>query len=71
MKNSANKEPNHKCKVMNEQIENIKKTIYDLSVKNRAIFALLFGSYARGTATKHSDLDVIFVEKLVNLSFQG
>jgi len=27
------------------------------------LFALLFGSHARGTATEHSDIDVIFVEE--------
>ncbi|MBU4483096.1 MAG: nucleotidyltransferase domain-containing protein, partial [Actinobacteria bacterium] len=46
-----------------DKLEKIKQTIYDLSVKNKAIFALLFGSYARGTATEHSDLDIIFVEE--------
>ncbi|MBU2563259.1 MAG: nucleotidyltransferase domain-containing protein [Actinomycetia bacterium] len=48
---------------MKDKLEKIKQTIYDLSVKNKAIFALLFGSYARGTATEHSDLDIIFVEE--------
>jgi len=48
---------------MKDKLEKIKQTIYDLSVKNNAIFALLFGSYARGTATEHSDLDIIFVEE--------
>ena len=50
-------------KVIKDKLEKIKQTIYDLSVKNKAIFALLFGSYARGTATEHSDLDTIFVEE--------
>ncbi len=44
-------------------VDNSDKYLYDLSVKNKAIFALLFGSYARGTATEHSDLDIIFVEE--------
>lgn len=30
--------------------------------KNRAELAILFGSYARGTATRDSDVDLIFVE---------
>jgi len=48
---------------MKDKLKKIEQTIYDLSVKNKAIFALLFGSYARGTATEHSDLDIIFVEE--------
>ena len=48
---------------MKDKLEKIEQTIYDLSVKNKAIFALLFGSYARGTATEHSDLDIIFIEE--------
>jgi len=48
---------------MESKLKKIKQTIYDLAVNNKAIFALLFGSYARGTATEHSDLDVIFVEE--------
>jgi len=48
---------------MENKLNKIRKTIYDLAVKNNAVFALLFGSYARGTDTAHSDLDVIFVEE--------
>ncbi|MBM3710420.1 MAG: nucleotidyltransferase domain-containing protein [Actinobacteria bacterium] len=48
---------------MENKLNKIKKAIYDLAVKNNAAFALLFGSYARGTNTAHSDLDVIFVEE--------
>ena len=48
---------------MKIDINKIKQTIYELAVKNKAIFALLFGSYARGTQTNNSDLDVIFVEE--------
>lgn len=43
--------------------EKIKKTIYDLAVKNNALLAVLFGSFARGTQTEHSDIDVIFVQE--------
>ncbi|MBM3713955.1 MAG: nucleotidyltransferase domain-containing protein [Actinobacteria bacterium] len=48
---------------MESKLKKISQTIYDLAVKNKAVFALLFGSYARGTETAHSDLDVIFVEE--------
>jgi predicted nucleotidyltransferase len=48
---------------MEGKLKKIKQTIYNLAVKNKASFALLFGSYARGTVTAHSDLDVIFVEE--------
>lgn len=30
---------------------------------NNALKAILFGSYARGTATRHSDVDLIFLEE--------
>ncbi len=33
-----------------------------VAARNGASLALLFGSYARGTATHRSDVDVIFVE---------
>ena len=48
---------------MDIKLNKIKQVIYDLAIKNKAVFALLFGSYARGTETEHSDLDVIFVQK--------
>ena len=32
-------------------------------MRNGACKAILFGSYARGSATKRSDVDVIFIEE--------
>ncbi len=40
----------------------IKVAIRDIAVNNGARKAILFGSYARGTATRYSDIDVVFVE---------
>ena len=34
-----------------------------MAIKNNADLAVIFGSFARGTNTRHSDLDVIFVEQ--------
>ena len=48
---------------MESKLKKIKQTIYNLAIKNKAVFALLFESYTRGTETEHSDLDVIFVEE--------
>ncbi|MBN2072733.1 MAG: nucleotidyltransferase domain-containing protein [Actinobacteria bacterium] len=48
---------------MENKINKIKKTVRALAIKNNADLALIFGSYARGTNTRHSDLDVIFVER--------
>ena len=48
---------------MKYKINEIKKTVRGLAVKNNADLAFIFGSYARGTNTRHSDLDVVFVEK--------
>lgn len=41
----------------------IEAAVREVAKKNHAKFALLFGSYARGTPTRDSDIDVIFVEK--------
>jgi len=46
-----------------EKINRIKKTVRGLAIKNRADLAIIFGSFARGTNTRHSDLDVFFVEE--------
>lgn len=48
---------------MENKINKIKKTVQSLAIKNNADLALIFGSYARGTNTRHSVLDVIFVER--------
>ncbi|MFO7928578.1 MAG: nucleotidyltransferase domain-containing protein [Candidatus Humimicrobiaceae bacterium] len=48
---------------METKKKEIKEAIHELAKKNNAILALLFGSYGRGTQTKHSDLDVIFVQE--------
>jgi len=41
----------------------IKTAAMEVAKTNGARFALLFGSFARGTETKHSDVDLIFVEE--------
>lgn len=46
-------------------IKKIKETVKRLAVKNNAEFAFIFGSFARGSQTKDSDLDVIFIEDTV------
>lgn len=43
--------------------ERIKEAVVETARENGATCALLFGSYARGTATERSDIDVIFVEE--------
>jgi predicted nucleotidyltransferase len=43
-------------------IEEIKRAGSAVCARNNAVPALLFGSYARGTATERSDIDLIFVE---------
>jgi len=44
-------------------LEQIKKEVVEVARANGAHKAILFGSYARGTATRHSDVDLIFVEE--------
>jgi len=48
-----------------ETLSHVKNAIQMIAVKSGAHKAILFGSYARGTATKHSDIDVVFVEDTV------
>lgn len=41
----------------------IESVIRRAAEENNAVRAILFGSYARGTSTLHSDVDVVFVER--------
>jgi predicted nucleotidyltransferase len=43
-------------------LEAIREAVVDVARRNGAQRAVLFGSFARGTATPRSDVDVIFVE---------
>lgn len=47
---------------MKYKISRIKNAVRGLAIKNNADLAVIFGSYARGTNTRNSDLDVFFVE---------
>lgn len=40
----------------------IRRAVAEVARRNGAQKAILFGSYARGTATTHSDVDLLFVE---------
>jgi len=40
----------------------IRRVVAEVARRNGAHKAILFGSYARGTATAHSDVDLLFVE---------
>ncbi len=44
-------------------VEKIREAAVEIAHANGATLALLFGSYARGTATDRSDVDLIFVEE--------
>lgn len=44
-------------------IDIIKDAVADVVRAKKPRMALLFGSYARGTATRRSDVDLIFVEE--------
>lgn len=50
-----------KCSVLSN-IEEIHSLVADTAEEKGAEMALIFGSLARGDASKRSDLDVIFVE---------
>lgn len=42
--------------------ERILRAVRDAAVQFGAQKAIVFGSFARGTATRHSDVDAVFVE---------
>jgi predicted nucleotidyltransferase len=44
-------------------LETIQRVVQSVAAANGAQMAVLFGSYARGTATDRSDVDLIFVEE--------
>lgn len=44
-------------------LDKIEEAVADVARENGAQCAILFGSHARGTATRRSDVDVIFVEE--------
>lgn len=52
-----------RCCVVTVGIETIRDVVADVARMNGARLAILFGSYARGTATDRSDIDLIFVEE--------
>ena len=50
------------------EMADIRSSVTDVAQANGAQIAILFGSFARNTATAHSDIDLIFVEE-TNLPF--
>ena len=52
-------------------IEKIKEIISPILAENDIGLCILFGSYARGTATEKSDIDLLIKTKLKGLSFYG
>lgn len=44
-------------------LETIRRVVCDVARANGARLAVLFGSWARGTADERSDVDVVFVEE--------
>ena len=45
------------------ELELIRQAVVEIARANGAVKAILFGSYARGTPTARSDVDLIFVEE--------
>lgn len=48
---------------MKESLENLKSKIIKVLIKNKVARAGIFGSYARGTAKKKSDIDILIEVK--------
>jgi predicted nucleotidyltransferase len=44
-------------------LTDVKNAIHTIAEVNGAQKAILFGSYARGSETKNSDIDIVFVEE--------
>jgi len=53
--------------------EEIKSILYPLFMANAVYRAVLFGSYAKGSATDKSDIDIVIDSKgeLLNINFYG
>ena len=53
--------------------EEIKEILYPVFLKNAVYKAVLFGSYAKGSATDRSDIDIVIDSKgeLLNINFYG
>jgi predicted nucleotidyltransferase len=46
-----------------KKLADVKNAIQAIAESNGARKAILFGSYARGSATRNSDIDIVFVEE--------
>ncbi|MBI5585537.1 MAG: nucleotidyltransferase domain-containing protein [Deltaproteobacteria bacterium] len=44
------------------EFEKLKEIVAPIFSRNKVLWALLFGSSARGSVTKHSDLDILIVQ---------
>lgn len=55
------------------KIEEIKSKLYPIFKSYPVYKAILFGSYAKGIATEHSDIDIVIDSKgeLLNIDFYG
>jgi len=54
-------------------LEEIKKILYPVFMANAVYKAILFGSYAKGSATEKSDIDIVIDSngELLNIHFYG
>ena len=52
-------------------INDIKTVLYPVFVKHNVKKAVLFGSYVKGLANKHSDVDLLLDSGLRGLKFVG